>query len=100
MTRRHAQRHAYADLPTLGLDDAAGEVRGGQRGAEQHEDREDVVNALVALGILVQEPAYRILGDRRGAGGDRWELPVQRAVELAREMRRVHARSEADDELG
>ncbi len=64
---RDPQGHADADLPALGLDDADREVERGEGRAEQDEDGEDVVEALIALDVVVEQAQDLVVllgGDR------------------------------------
>jgi hypothetical protein len=70
--RRHAERHADADLTALRFDRAADEVEGGERGRTEQQEREDVEHLLVALGVLVDQPMRGLLIARgEGEAGTR-----------------------------
>ena len=77
-----AERHPDADLAALRFDDASGEVERGERGAGQDEHGEDVVEALVAIDVVVQVavrevapgPVERDADVREAFGQRRFEL--------------------------
>ena len=75
---RHAESHSYADLPTLRVDDPAGEVERGKDRAAEERDRQDGVELLVALHVLDHEPDRRIVQSLRDGSAELLETLVER----------------------
>ena len=78
----NAERHPDADLPALRFDDASGEVERGERGAGQDQHREDVVEALVALDVVVQVAVPEVAPGTVEGDADVGEAFGQRRFEL------------------
>ena len=97
--RRDAERHADPDLAPLGLHGAADQVVRGQRGAEQHERREDDVDLLVALRVLVEQAVGLLVDALRDGHADAGKRGGEGPPQLRRELRVAHPGRPAHDDL-
>jgi hypothetical protein len=91
--------HADADLPTLGLDDAAGQVERGEGGTEEDQEREDVVEALVAVDVVVEHPQHPVLVLARGRRPDAGQGGGQRLLDRRLPGLGRHPLPVGDDEV-
>ncbi len=91
--RRDAERHADPDLAPLGLHGPADQVVRGQRGAEQHERREDDVDLLVALRVLVEEAVGLLVDALRDGHAHAGQRDRERPAQLGGERRVARRRA-------